>query len=390
MDGGLIEVTIGKVFLRKALDVYAANFIELGLGCNVVEAGMQFCFDRQAEYKYINFVWEGAVVPRINVQVNNCGTTGTNLVRGYRHNMTSTGLTNFSNCTTETGAKNYIDPYNTASFSYKSSYSDGAWWRTGWTSRLDAPGVQIASADMWNASLVYFIESGVTKDQPSIADLQAKYGIQITGNFTDVGWSPIGPPSTNPDPSPGGGGGTTGPYCRDGSSPNSETGLCADGSTPSNDRPGDTETNCWVLDIPCNFRKLFIPTQNWGDQYGALNVSSKAPFGLVEWVPKLNCAGSTPGVPWQGCGAPIDGNRHEVVDLVGAPGDLFGSLKFRVPNPALTFNIPVPGSGLNNYYFEFDLKETPYMDLWHRHMRIWLFWGFVAMFVLGAVNRFIT
>jgi hypothetical protein len=105
----------------------------------------------------------------------------------------------------------------------------------------------------------------------------AFYGGLLSESYPDD-WQP----DTGTPTDPGGGGG--GVACRDGSSPDPTTGLCADGSVPTEDRPSDSETNCWVLDIPCNFRKLFIPQRSLVDRTNDVweVAMKKPPMGYID------------------------------------------------------------------------------------------------------------
>lgn len=211
--------------------------------------------------------------------------------------------------------------------------------------------------------LISFLETGIAEAEPTVTELVAEWGVSIVGAYVDAGYS---------DGSGGGGDGNGG------------------GGGPGwDDAPADPDTNCSIIDIPCNLRRLFVPQVEWGAEFGSIDYQEKLPFALASWIPQLDCSGEpSPDTGIVACGiSGIDNDRAELQDDE-TPGVLSGSLQYRVRVPH--FGIDLGGHGPGVEYYEFDLKEVPYIDLWHRHIRTWLFWMFVAAFVLGALQRFLT
>jgi hypothetical protein len=63
--------------------------------------------------------------------------------------------------------------------------------------------------------------------------------------------------------------------------------------------PPDTDTQCGILNIPCNFRALFLPKKNWGEEFEIVTSwgTDRFPFGLVAWfhpceAAHIGCGGS--------------------------------------------------------------------------------------------------
>lgn len=191
------------------------------------------------------------------------------------------------------------------------------------------------------------------------------YGVYVDGSYVDGG--PTNP--ENEEPGDGGDPGGGGPGGWD-------------------DAPDDEITNCSIIDIPCNLRKLFVPRDGWGDDFADIGWSDKLPFALLSWMPEEEClGGANPDTGLQGCDS---GSlfRDSVYDGEN-PGELIGGLQYRVKNPVYDLGL-TGGTGPGYEFYEFDLRTVPYVDLWHRHMRIWLFWTFVGVFALNSLKRFIS
>lgn len=186
-----------------------------------------------------------------------------------------------------------------------------------------------------------YIDGGLVVDQPTVSDLESDYGVSIVGAYVDGGWGEEVDPG-GPGPDPGG--------------------------------PDDELTNCGILDIPCNLRRLLIPQEDWGEAFAAVDVGERVPFGFLSWIPGRDCL--------EGC-QQSNNMQTARVDIHDGeqPGNLAGSLIWRIPSPAMVWTqIWKPGTGGGFDYIEFDLRDVPYIDLWHRHLRIWLYWAFLGAF----------
>jgi len=58
--------------------------------------------------------------------------------------------------------------------------------------------------------------------------------------------------------------------------------------------PGDEETQCSIVNIPCNLRKLFVPQVDWAAEWQEMKdvMAQKMPFAYVSWLGAAESASS--------------------------------------------------------------------------------------------------
>jgi hypothetical protein len=144
-----------------------------------------------------------------------------------------------------------------------------------------------------------------------------------------------------PDPyvPPGGGGGGGGPP------------PPAGGGTDWGSAPGDAETSCSIIDIPCNLRRLFVPDDEWSTRWAGLTTqrNSKIPFGYFDAA-----AG----------GLSVNTMYDRDHLFQGAmPAFHFGGVQV-----------------LSDMPFTITLSDSEAFVWWHENGRMWLWWFFLASF----------
>lgn len=134
--------------------------------------------------------------------------------------------------------------------------------------------------------------------------------------------------------------------------------------------PIDTGTNCSILDIPCNLRKLFVPTLDVSDLFNETKTQmmQKAPFGYLALMA-------------YGGGVYCDfGILGEFVPDVeqGNNGDCYlGVVRVHAPGHGVVPGVPE--------YIQFNAFDNPYSDWMHDVGRGWLWIFLVAMFIYKCV-----
>jgi hypothetical protein len=187
-----------------------------------------------------------------------------------------------------------------------------------------------------------------------------------TGTFTECPESYYDPACLNhPDPGGGGGGGP------------------GDGSGGPGWQEGQHKTRCDGTGSLNIFEKAlffaFEPCEPWAERFltTAQKSQQRIPFGFKGWLTKqpTNTAwywGNEPGNNF------VDGS---------IPGHSRGSFIIRMTN--WWDSIPGMGHGSGNQNLEFDLLANPAADWWRKHGRIWVWWSFLAAWVLAVFRKVI-
>lgn len=134
------------------------------------------------------------------------------------------------------------------------------------------------------------------------------------------------------------------------------------------DAPGDPETNCSIIDIPCNLRKLFVPTEDWGARFGQLpeTHADRFPFALGLWSPGgwLNYSG---------------------LGEAGGSGDM---TQFTCPTVNIHFAIPGGEPGpLGTADEDYNWCDNAVMDKWIEWGRPLLLWVFAVSLIWAGYRR---
>lgn len=163
-----------------------------------------------------------------------------------------------------------------------------------------------------------------------------------------------GTPYTGAPASSGGTGGTTG---------TSSACTKADGTTSGNPydcAPVDTSVNCSIIDIPCNFKKLFIPTKNLDDYRQSIErvASDKFPFNVVYM---LNSLRDFKDIYYNSDGSDLEACR------------LSSSARIDIG----TASIPVAG---------INMCDNGFATFLHEHVRRWLVWGLWFLAALVCIK----
>lgn len=362
---GDLEVTIGMDFLVQALIVYRSNFGLIGQGCNAIEMGLGMCNTRRAPMLAVTWDREFALLGP------GWPCSGSQWRAVHMPLFSSVNQTNNGCLATDTQVVNDLISWGYFAGETHANARVRAWWREKSSSHpegylaersewLETLNVEPLTTSQWNTTLAGMVNAAVLFDMPTVQDLIDDWGVAVSGYFSDEGWEDPG--EYEDDEGPGGGGG-----------------------------PEDPETNCGILDIPCNLRRLFIPQQDWGATWGSLDTSDKFPFGLAAWLPSTDCSVlEGEGGTYEGCGPGIGQDRTELV-YGSEPGEVYGTLKACIPHPGLVLpQLPRGGTGPGFDCIEYDLLGSPLVVLWHEHLRIWLYWLFVAQFSLWALRQFIS
>lgn len=134
----------------------------------------------------------------------------------------------------------------------------------------------------------------------------------------------------------------------------------SDGSTSGNPydcAPRDSEVNCSVIDIPCNFRKFFLPSDNWNMRYRTEldKFRDRMPFAVMTAF-SSNAYGGGEGEPMH--------------SYSGVP---FCTLTVVVPAPSL--------SGLGEQGRNVDVCGSPVYKAWEDNLKT----PVTALLILGVM-----
>lgn len=256
-DGQTYAVTVSITTFRKKMLSYSQEL----LGCNYMTAGITGCQPGYATGPYFwgygrSIVLDACPDPydssKVGRRVRYVGSNGT-----VTTNSVCTGGTDF-----ETGLR-------TSFWGQPDKWPDnaGMWRDNSYPTGIHSPSSLGASAltiSFWRSWLKQMAAQIFNDKKPTIADLTTNWGISIVGApFTDAGYGGGFDPGTGDAGSSSGG--TTDP-----------------------DGPADSATNCGILDIPCNFRALFIPREGFFLNYmqqSNISVNVNMPYASVDnWV----------------------------------------------------------------------------------------------------------
>lgn len=142
--------------------------------------------------------------------------------------------------------------------------------------------------------------------------------------------------------------------------------ICGGGQAPYEDYyPEDAQTNCAVIDIPCNLRRLFLPTEPWGERWGGLpgEFPTRIPFGLASWSPAAFIGTHSYG----------DAETWQVHTC-----------------PTINIHWTVPGQSglpLDTANVDYNWCDNAIVDKWVEFGRPLLMWVFFAMVVFAGYRR---
>lgn len=355
LDGGAIEVQVdAAIFKQKTLLDYEAEYTG---ACSVYMAGVFGCGDisysREVSYNHIM---------RTAISYG-CSTSHPNYSNsGFHHK--GNNVYNNTPCDSNTqGTIDWISNRQTYGVSWAQNWYISREYEADKNYCSQQKGVTCdANAEGWHQFLRGAMLFGLDSKQPSVAELQASYGVMLIGHFVDGGYGD-GFEDDGDGPGTGGDGGNVDP------------GNCEDGWIL-------TRAVCVIRDQGDRLwsflsHDAWVPSVTWSSRIQAVrsNASSRVPFGYFDGVLSWETDGGFGGPA--GMQAPcVFGGRAD-----GEGGRYNDSnFKFTSDTGVWGHGISVPGMCLD------DIAGFVW---WHEHGRHWIWILALTAVPLSIINRFL-